>query len=288
MHAFSPVVGALLGICQWATTVRAEACADASKAVPLYRDFNGGIGDHFYTTDKAEYDAANQGGYTAEGARLSVFSQQYSGTVRFFRLWNGGLGDHFFTTNATEADSAATHNGYVHEDDKAPMWIYPDQLCGSVPLFRMYNNGASDHFYTIDAAERDDAAAHGWSFEWIAGYVFPAPGSAQISSSSSSTATTTTTASSVKSSTTPSTSASTGTVTSATPSGTSSAAPQPSNLADTGPVTPAATTDLSPSNAADTTPTGTAQNNGAPSMTSRPTSFLATLTLLGVVSGWWV
>ncbi|KAJ7616612.1 hypothetical protein FB45DRAFT_716372, partial [Roridomyces roridus] len=148
-------------------------CADASKAVPLYRDFNGDIGDHFYTTDKAEYDAANQGGYTAEGARLSVFSQQYAGTVRFFRLWNGGSGDHFYTTNATEVDSAVTHNGYVHEDDKAPMWIYPDQLCGSVPLYRMYNNGASDHFYTIDAAERDDAAAHGWSFEWIAGYVFP-------------------------------------------------------------------------------------------------------------------
>ncbi|KAJ6608973.1 hypothetical protein B0H10DRAFT_2226382 [Mycena sp. CBHHK59/15] len=151
--------------------VRAD-CAGASQAVPLYRDWNSAISDHFYTTDLAEYNSANAGGYTPEGIRSLVFSTQVAGSVQFIRLWNGntGVGDHFYTTNATEAQ-AATGGGYVIEN-KATMYIYPTQLCGSVPLYRLYSQGGTDHFYTISATERDGAAAGEWTYEWIAGYVF--------------------------------------------------------------------------------------------------------------------
>lgn len=29
----------------------ADSCADSSQAVAVYRDFNDGLGDHFYTVD---------------------------------------------------------------------------------------------------------------------------------------------------------------------------------------------------------------------------------------------
>jgi hypothetical protein len=40
-----------------------------------------------------------------------------------------------------------------------------------VPLYRSYNAGTSDHFYTLDWNE---AHAPGYAFESIAGYVLPA------------------------------------------------------------------------------------------------------------------
>ncbi|KAJ7100450.1 hypothetical protein C8R44DRAFT_716565 [Mycena epipterygia] len=156
----------------FAAKVRAD-CAGASQTQPLYRDYSSAGGDHFYTTDLAEYNAANANdGYAPEGIRALVFTTQVPGSVQFIRLFNGDVTDHFYTTNATEAQAAT---GYVVED-KAAMYIYPTQLCGSVPLYRSYSSSGTDHFYTVDAAERDGAVASGWNYEFIAGYVFAPAG----------------------------------------------------------------------------------------------------------------
>ncbi|KAJ6535524.1 hypothetical protein B0H19DRAFT_963544 [Mycena capillaripes] len=148
--------------------VQADTCADPSKAVPVYRDFNDNIGDHFYTTNSSEYSSANGGGYFGEGPRFAVFPTAQASTVQLIRLWNGGVGDHFFTTDTGEASNAAASGGYVRED-LAPMFIYPTQVCASVPLYRSYSADKTDHFYSTSATERDGMT--GYNFEGIAGYV---------------------------------------------------------------------------------------------------------------------
>ncbi|KAJ7685934.1 hypothetical protein B0H17DRAFT_898997, partial [Mycena rosella] len=75
----------------------------------------------------------------------------------------------FYTTDADEAQ-ASVANGYAIED-KFHMYIYPTQTCGSVPLYRSHSTLGTDHFYTIDATERDDSANTGWVYQEIAGYV---------------------------------------------------------------------------------------------------------------------
>ncbi|KAJ6545565.1 hypothetical protein B0H19DRAFT_1033969 [Mycena capillaripes] len=149
----------------FATEARA-ACAGADQAQPLYRDWNPTTGDHFYTTDSAEASGAS--GYNVEGVRALVFATQVAGSVRFLRLYNAAFRNHFYTTNATEA---AQIPGYVIQDED-PMYIYPTQLCGSVPFYRLF---AGNHFYTVDTGERDAAEMGGWVFESVAGYVFPPP-----------------------------------------------------------------------------------------------------------------
>ncbi|KAF7360057.1 hypothetical protein MVEN_00733800 [Mycena venus] len=156
----------------FAGEVRA-ACAGASQAQPLYRDWNPTISDHFYTPDFAEASGAVASGWTQEGVRALIFTTQVAGSVRFLRLWNEAAGDHFYTINATEAQGAV-NGGYVFEDQN-PMYIYPMQLCGSVPIYRLFSGDTGDHFYTVDASERDGAESSGWKFEWIAGYAFPPP-----------------------------------------------------------------------------------------------------------------
>lgn len=67
--------------------------------------------------------------------------------------------------------------GYINEseDFADPIYMYSSQICGSIPLFRMYSNDMKDHFYTADAGERDRTIADGgYADEGILGYVLPA------------------------------------------------------------------------------------------------------------------
>ena len=62
--------------------------------------------------------------------------------------------------------------GYSAEGIAA--YIFPSATCSSVPLYRMYSAGATDHFYTTNAEEKDNAVANlGYTYEGIAAYVNP-------------------------------------------------------------------------------------------------------------------
>ncbi|KAG0041552.1 hypothetical protein BGZ83_001660 [Gryganskiella cystojenkinii] len=44
----------------------------------------------------------------------------------------------------------------------------------TIPIYRLYSSGGTDHFYTTSAAERDNASNNlGYTQEGIAGYVYP-------------------------------------------------------------------------------------------------------------------
>ncbi|KAJ7309336.1 hypothetical protein DFH08DRAFT_918341 [Mycena albidolilacea] len=150
------------------TALLALECPCASEAVPLYRDYNPTIIDHFYTISLAEsQNAVTNLQYNAEGVSMLVFSTQVPGSVRFYRLYSAAATDHFYTTNPTEAAHAS---GYVIED--MSMYIYPTQMCGTVPIYRLYYSARTDHFYTLSTAERDSAATGTYTYEGIAGYAF--------------------------------------------------------------------------------------------------------------------
>ncbi|KAJ7753235.1 hypothetical protein B0H16DRAFT_1544923 [Mycena metata] len=63
---------------------------------------------------------------------------------------------HFFTTSQTERSDALTAGGY--SDCGIMGYIYPTQVCGSVPLYRAHFIAVNtDYLYTISAADRDNA-----------------------------------------------------------------------------------------------------------------------------------
>ncbi|KAJ6590502.1 hypothetical protein DFH09DRAFT_1358712 [Mycena vulgaris] len=109
---------------------------------------------------------------TATSGRICalVFTTQAPRATEFICLFNAAISDHFYTTNATEGLAG----GYAVENP-AQMYLYPTQLCGSVPLYRSYSEIRTHHFYTADAVERDQAASSGYVYQLVAGYVFPPP-----------------------------------------------------------------------------------------------------------------
>ncbi|KAG6808324.1 hypothetical protein H0H92_004524 [Tricholoma furcatifolium] len=151
----------------------AAECGDPRTMLPFLRAWNAALVDHFYTTNAAEMqNAVTNLGYVSEGTTGYIFSSQQPATVAFYRLYNPTVNDHFYTTSASERDNAIQNLGYNSEGTAG--FIYPtNTTCSGLPLYRSYNGPGTDHFYTMSAAERDSAAAGGWAYEGIAGYMFP-------------------------------------------------------------------------------------------------------------------
>ncbi|MDP1695291.1 MAG: hypothetical protein Q8L29_00055 [archaeon] len=75
--------------------------------------------------------------------------------------------DHFYTTSSTGEGAGCTPEGVLG-------YIFSSQQEGTVPLYRLFNAGGTNHAYTIDTAQKDllQTSAYGYIYEGIAGYVF--------------------------------------------------------------------------------------------------------------------
>ncbi|KAJ7269559.1 hypothetical protein C8J57DRAFT_1606947 [Mycena rebaudengoi] len=109
--------------------------------------------------------------YDFLGVAALLFPTPEPSTVPLFCLLNTVSTAFFYTTSETERDAARTTRGFSDFDTAG--YIYPSQVCGSVPLYRLHFVAAnSDYIYTTSTAERDDAVNNkGFTYEGIAGYV---------------------------------------------------------------------------------------------------------------------
>ena len=138
----------------------------------LYRVYNPNNGDHYFTTDKNEYEALVAMGWQAEGVRYQVVNINVNVTdddankdrlhafgTEIWSVYNPNTGEHLLTEEG-EADALA-QVGWIKEDPK----FYTVQN-GSESVVRVYNpntNGPA-HLYT-DASEANGLAKIGWSID---------------------------------------------------------------------------------------------------------------------------
>jgi hypothetical protein len=134
----------------------------------VHRTYNPGSGEHFYTSTRGEGAGL---GFNEEAANYFYLSSAPApGLVPLHRcLMN--YGKHFYTT-------APNCEGVTPGTEEATMgFLSTTPQCGAVPLFRSYNPGSNDHFYTTDPVEHARAThGGGWNDEGITGYVWPSAG----------------------------------------------------------------------------------------------------------------
>ena len=119
--------------------------------------------DHFYTIDRGE----------AEGA----------GTVEvydFFWVYTadaGGMSPLFRCRKPDSTHLLTTDTGGEGQAIEGTIgFIYNSERCGAIPLYRVYNPGNNDHFYTTSLPERDNAIAmYGYQDQGITGWVWTGP-----------------------------------------------------------------------------------------------------------------
>ncbi len=131
----------------------------------LYRYYNSGNGDHFYTTNACDL-GSGKSGYVFEGDAGFLYTTAVAGTNALHRYYDPGNGDHFYTTNWSELGGGA--GGYLYEGIAG--YLFPTAQAGTVALYRYYNPGNGDHFYTTNWSELGGGAG-GYLYESIAGYV---------------------------------------------------------------------------------------------------------------------
>jgi hypothetical protein len=130
-------------------------------SVPLFRYWNAGATDHFYTTNWAELGAGKYG-WVFEGIQCYTYPKQVPGSVPLYRYWNPGNGDHFYTTNFAELGTGKYGWGY----EGVQTYVFPLPGLGRVPLYRYWNGAIGDHFYTTNWNELQ-WGKYGWAFEGI-------------------------------------------------------------------------------------------------------------------------
>jgi hypothetical protein len=136
----------------------------------LYRWYNTGTGDHFYTTDPHGENALTSG-YSYEGITGYIGTSPTPGTTALYRWYNGprpfsaNYGDHFYTTDP--AGENAQRLGYTLEGITGYIGTSPTP--GTTALYRWYNNKIHHHLYTTNPQGEN---AQDFTYEGITGYIW--------------------------------------------------------------------------------------------------------------------
>ncbi|KAF7363689.1 hypothetical protein MSAN_01026600 [Mycena sanguinolenta] len=144
-----------------------------SSSSPFYRlNTLSPVSDHFYTMSSTEYiDTLIRTDIStvAEGVAAGIFATQEGATVPLLRLYNNQpYNDHVYTIDANEA-AALEAEGYGLEGTAG--YVYSEQVCSAVPLYRSYNSELGDHFFTTSLDEHNTFLGDGYVDQGIACYV---------------------------------------------------------------------------------------------------------------------
>lgn len=103
---------------------------------------------------------------------MAACPTQPVGTVPLHRLRldNPLAANHFYTSKESDRISAISQ-GYRYEGVAG--MLFPSQVVGTVPLYRLYSIPGTDHFYTVKDLHRQQAIKAGYRDEGIEGYVYP-------------------------------------------------------------------------------------------------------------------
>ncbi|KAF7368527.1 hypothetical protein MVEN_00176000 [Mycena venus] len=153
-----------------------STCADPSTSVPFY--FLELTSDNdFYTTSITDVTTRITQGYTLQGVVARVFLTEEVSTVPLYhvtRILNTPLGaDDLYTVSTADLDQVIASGFYTFVGIAA--YVYPSQICGSLPFYRLWEASTIRHWYTTSLEDRDVLLATGqWTDEGIEGYVLDA------------------------------------------------------------------------------------------------------------------
>ncbi len=153
--------------------------SDIAAVMELYPGSAGG-GRHLYTSMILELARAiGSQGFRSEGVRFYGWPVPIPGTAPILRL-SDATGNQLYTTSVEEAFDAMAKNALTF--DSVPCYIFSSAFAGLTPLFRLDNAAQHDSLFTTSVVEAQQATAHGYAGQGVAGYVLSAyvPGSVPV------------------------------------------------------------------------------------------------------------
>ncbi len=155
-------------------SVASDDPAPKVDTTKVYRLYNPATSEHLWTTSAHEYDvlAANHG-WNKEGVAWKCPTSSSAGV---YRLYNAALGTHHYTSDVGEATILTAYFGWQYDNEGAPIFYSASSGdIGAVSIYRLYNDGLSQHLYTMSNTERISLCAnYGWVDEDIGFYCYSA------------------------------------------------------------------------------------------------------------------
>ena len=154
---------ALAGVFMLSSALSASAAENSkestaeTESVPIYRRYNPGNGEHFYTTNKDEADnLVILHGWHDEGIGWYAPKNKTDCGDPVYRFFNPALGIHRYTTDKTEREALLRYG-----------WNAEGVLCysmkkGGIPVYRLWNPNNEQENYTLYPAEAVMNIRHGW------------------------------------------------------------------------------------------------------------------------------
>jgi hypothetical protein len=156
------------------TPVMTNTAAPTPAAIEYY---HAGFGHYFVTANSDEITKLDNGtfaGWTRTGLSFHIMDSAASQTTpvcRFFTVAFPPTSSHFYTANQSECALVKTNPDWTFEGQVFHAQLpASDGSCasGTVPLYRMYNNGkggAPNHRFATEVAVRSGMLAQGWVAE---------------------------------------------------------------------------------------------------------------------------
>lgn len=130
----------------------------APAEVPVYRFYNAGTGEHFFSLDSTEVGPAQ--GFILEGVGFNVFVLQNPGMIPLYRCFEPTVGKHFIS-DASNCEGFTTESSYG--------FVYSaQQATGTTTLWREYDPSNGDHLETTNPQE---AISNGYLLDGSLGFV---------------------------------------------------------------------------------------------------------------------
>ncbi|KAG2135957.1 hypothetical protein DEU56DRAFT_947119 [Suillus clintonianus] len=156
--------------------VASEYYCNPSLAVAFLRACQSTYWDHFYTTNVTEMKNAETNlGYILQGDAAYVFTTDVPSTTPLYRMYNPSVVDYFYTTSWSEVESAEAEADSNYTLEEIAAYVYDINICGSIPLYRLYSSKETDHFYTTSVPEVLETISKGYTLDGIKAYVLPVP-----------------------------------------------------------------------------------------------------------------
>ncbi|KAF8153954.1 hypothetical protein B0H34DRAFT_71826 [Crassisporium funariophilum] len=148
-----------------------NTCADPTTAETFLAGYSPSYQAHLLRVRWAFVyaDSAGTWDFQIQGEIFRAWQTPQDSTVPFYRLYNPTTLDFVFLISKTTNPPTAT--GFV--EPQIVGYVYPTQICGSVPLYVVAQPAYSDHWYTTAVRERDDLVSSGWVDQGISAYVLP-------------------------------------------------------------------------------------------------------------------
>lgn len=150
---------------------------NGGRPIPVYRFYSPITRKQFITLDANEknYIVKNMANaWRYQGVVWYVYPQYEDQTMPIYRFYSPVLRSHLFTLDANEKNYIITNMKHAWRYEGIGFFVYPHQISGTAPVYRMYSPSLRTHFFTMDGNERGSMLNSGmWNDEGVAYYAFP-------------------------------------------------------------------------------------------------------------------